>query len=126
MVEGKMYRARALRREQGWQVEVPDIGNVWVNNLNVASEAARELIAAQTGCGAASIHIQVAALLDEDLQKATKSAIQAVLDARRAQEKAAASYRQVARKLKDSGITGGDIAIVLGVSPQRVSQLLKE
>ena len=42
-----------------------------------------------------------------------------------AQKAAAALSRQAARKLADTGLSGREIAVVLRVSPQRVSQLLK-
>ncbi len=39
--------------------------------------------------------------------------------------RAAARSRRIAHALKNQGISGTDTAFVLGVSPQRVSQLLK-
>jgi predicted transcriptional regulator len=49
----------------------------------------------------------------------------AVSDAEQAQERAAVSTRRVARRLRSEGLTGREIAVVLRVSPQRVSQLLR-
>ena len=40
------------------------------------------------------------------------------------QREVAALSRAAARDLADSGLSGADIAVVLEISPQRVSQLL--
>jgi len=42
-----------------------------------------------------------------------------------AQRQAAAQSRAAARRLRQAGLSGRDIAKVLNVSPQRVSQLLR-
>jgi predicted transcriptional regulator len=55
----------------------------------------------------------------------TREARDAVTAADRAQRQAAAQSREAARRLKQAGLSGRDIAKVLEVSPQRVSQLLK-
>ena len=39
------------------------------------------------------------------------------------QAKAAARSRAIARRLRKAGLSGADTAVVMGVSPQRVSQL---
>ncbi|MHB2023519.1 MAG: hypothetical protein ACYCO3_09360 [Mycobacteriales bacterium] len=46
--------------------------------------------------------------------------------AQAAQERAAVAVREVATLLRKAGASGVDIARVLGVSAQRVSQLLKD
>jgi predicted transcriptional regulator len=46
-------------------------------------------------------------------------------DAERAQRGAAARSRALAVRLREAGLTGADIAVVLRVSPQRVSQLMR-
>jgi DNA-directed RNA polymerase specialized sigma subunit len=51
--------------------------------------------------------------------------MQAVRAAEAAQIQAAQRTRQVARRLKGVGLIGTDIAAILGVTAQRVSQLLK-
>ena len=49
----------------------------------------------------------------------------AVDHAERAQRAAAARSRALALRLREAGLTGADIAVVLRVSPQRVSQLMR-
>jgi hypothetical protein len=53
-----------------------------------------------------------------------RAAREAVAQADHAQRDAAARSREAAAALKNVGLTGRDIAVVLRVSPQRVSQLL--
>jgi DNA-directed RNA polymerase specialized sigma24 family protein len=59
------------------------------------------------------------------LDEQTRDARQAVTDADRAQRAAAERSREAARQLQRAGLSGRDIAKVLNVSPQRVSQLMK-
>ena len=61
----------------------------------------------------------------DGLDEAAQAARDAVSAADRAVRDVAAQSRQAARDLKDAGLSGRDIAAVLRVSPQRVSQLLK-
>jgi DNA-directed RNA polymerase specialized sigma subunit len=57
------------------------------------------------------------------LTEALADARQAQADAVLAQEKAAARVRALAKALVERGLSGVEIALVLGVSKQRVSQL---
>ncbi len=58
------------------------------------------------------------------LAQALTAAREAQADAMRAQERAASRVRALARTLLERGLSGAEIAIVLGVSKQRVSQLI--
>jgi hypothetical protein len=50
----------------------------------------------------------------------------ATREAEQAQKDAARRWSALARHLEDGvGLTGGDVAAVFGVSPQRLSQLMK-
>ena len=63
--------------------------------------------------------------LDDELSAEIEAAREASREAEQLQRKAAARWRAVARQLsKDRRMTGSDVAAVLDVSPQRVSQLL--
>jgi DNA-directed RNA polymerase specialized sigma subunit len=54
-----------------------------------------------------------------------RSARDAVAAADKATREAAARSRKVVRDLHQAGLCGRDIAAILGMSPQRISQLLK-
>ncbi|WP_432068627.1 hypothetical protein [Streptomyces sp. C10-9-1] len=119
-----MYRFRAKRQRDGWILRIAGTEEVWIRRLTEASEAARSLISAATGIPTAQINVQIDVELDEPLQSRKKEAVQAIVDARHAQERASRAYREVARSLQASGASGAEIALILDVSRQRVSQLL--
>ena len=58
--------------------------------------------------------------------EAVRDARDAVRSAEVARRSAAQASRVVAARLRLAGLTGRDIAAILGVSAQRVSQLLRE
>jgi len=57
--------------------------------------------------------------LDEEVTRVRRE----IREAEQAQIRAAERSRQVVRQLKEQGLSGKDAATVLGISPQRVSQL---
>ncbi|OII65430.1 hypothetical protein BJP40_16865 [Streptomyces sp. CC53] len=124
----ELTRAQATWRGQGWQVEVAGVDTFWVRRLSEVPDATRDLLAVPDRGEAPweAVSLQVSTRLEGALGEKTRSAIEAVLEARRAQERAAVLYRRTALSLQESGMSGADIAQVLGVSRQRVSQLLKE
>jgi len=62
--------------------------------------------------------------IGDGLDSLAREAREATTAADKAQREAAARSREIARRLREAGLTGRDIAKVLDVSPQRVSQLL--
>lgn len=125
-VNREMHRVRAKRQRDGWVLQIVGTDEVWIRRLTEAAAAARSRISEATGIPLGEINVQVDIHLDEPLQRRKREAVQAILDARRAQEKAARAYRDVARSLQESGASGAEIALILGVSRQRVSQLLAD
>jgi hypothetical protein len=64
--------------------------------------------------------------LDGDGERAEVAAVRAETQrADQTQRDAAARSRRLARRLEAAGLSGADIAVVLKVSPQRVSPLVK-
>ncbi|MEV5194714.1 hypothetical protein AB0K86_19655 [Streptomyces clavifer] len=121
---GKMHRVRAHQAAQGWRLEIIDGGEVWVQRLTDAMKATRALIATEHPTEKDAIHVQLDVELAEPFKTEFKNAVNLTLEARRAQEAASEAYRRVAANLHATGITGADISLILGVSRQRVSQLL--
>jgi len=71
------------------------------------------------------VRVRITVTFDNELD-AEIAAVRAAVDhAERAQREAAARSRALALRLRDAGLTGADIAVVLRVSPQRVSQLMR-
>lgn len=123
MAPVKTYTARARRWERGWELHIPGVGVTQSHGLADADEMIADYIRIITGAEPGdyeiSLTIEVGDDLD-DLVRQTRRNLEAAAEAQRA---AAEGSRELVRRLKDKGLTGRDIAAVLGVSPQRVSQL---
>lgn len=121
-----MYRVDARKVSGGWQLSVRglDMEPVWTRGLHGSLDVARKAISQATGDPPGSIPVGMSFDLGPELSPVVRSAVQASVDARKAQLRAAAQLRETARRLREEGLTGRDIARVIGVSPQRVSQLL--
>lgn len=119
------YSVRAKRWKHGWELHIDGIGVTQSRNLDGAEQMVRDYIESLTDHDTAGdvviIHPEVGGGLDEEAEAARA----AVAGAEHALRAAAARSRQVARRLKDEGLSGRDIAAILHVSAQRVSQLLK-
>ncbi|WP_330177478.1 hypothetical protein OG875_30575 [Streptomyces sp. NBC_01498] len=116
-------RVVAHRIDDGWKLVMEGLEPAYVPRLSEAARRGRALMEAARVPGA-DRGVQVSVDLGEELNRHVKASTQATVDAHRAQLKAAAYLRRTADALKAQGLTGRDIAHVLGVSPQRVSQLL--
>jgi CRP-like cAMP-binding protein len=119
------YTATAAREGRWWLIEVPGVGATQSRTLAGAPMMARDLIAAVRDVPARDVTVTVEPVLAEGLQQEVREARAAVADLDNKQRLAAALSRKAARDLKAHGLTGADTATVLGVSPQRVSQLMK-
>ena len=84
----------------------------------------KEAIAFVSGVPQDEVEIEVRPVLSDHLRKAIDEARQHVQQAAAQQVAAGLSHRAIARELRAAGMSGADIAVVLEVSPQRVSQLV--
>lgn len=119
------YNVRAKRWEHGWELHVDGVGVTQSRSLWDAEMMARDLISRREGIAAGEFDVTITPEIGGGLDETTRAAREAVTDADRAQRRAAAQSREAARRLRQAGLSGRDIAKVLDVSPQRVSQLLK-
>jgi len=119
------YNVRAKRWEHGWELHIADVGVTQSRSLWDAEMMARDLISRRLGLAADSFDVAITPEIGGGLDEQTRAAREAVTDADRAQRRAAAQSGEAARRLRQAGLSGRDIAKVLDVSPQRVSQLLK-
>lgn len=122
----EFYVVTARRWERGWELHIADasgaeVGVTQSRTLSGAEGVARDYLAADDRGADARI------VLRPELGEKTDAKIAAVREkaraAERAQAEAAAESRDVVVGLKASGLSGSDIAKVLNVSTQRVSQL---
>ena len=117
------YRVTAKRWERGWELHIDDVGVTQCKSVKDAEETVRDYLELDGLDSTAAIDIRysVGDELDEEIANARR-AVTAAVERQRA---AASQQRQVATKLRSRGLRGREIATVLGVSEQRVSQLLK-
>jgi predicted XRE-type DNA-binding protein len=121
----KIYNVHAKRWERGWELHIPDVGVTQSHGLWDAEAMARDYIEMRTEADPASFEVCVVPQIGGGLDEAAVKAREAVHQAEEAQRAAATQSRSVARRLSQQGLSGRDISKVLGVSPQRVSQLLR-
>ncbi len=123
------YRVDAVRSGDWWAITVPDLRGVFsqARRLNQVEPTAREAIAMmldvdESEVGPVDVHVQppheVAGLLDE-LHHSVSVAEEASAAAARAR-------REAAKLLRDAGFPMRDIGHLLGVSHQRISQILAQ
>jgi hypothetical protein len=117
-------KAHCERSEDGWIVAVPALDNyrTTAKRLDKATDAIKALAEKTTGESKCDIVVKVEAVMPgiicdlEAAQDKMKSAL-------RLQEEASAEIRDVVGRMRDEGLTMRDIAVLLGVTPQRVAQL---
>lgn len=121
----KTYTATAAREGRWWVVTVPGVGVTQARSLRDAPAMARDLIAALEDVDVDTVSVDVRPDLTGQLMAKVQKARQEAAEAAERQRLAAALSRDVVAELKATGINAGDVAAILGVSPQRVSQLSK-
>jgi DNA-directed RNA polymerase specialized sigma subunit len=119
------YRVRAKRWKHGWELHIDGIGVTQSRNLDGAEQMVRDYIETLTDHDTADDAVVIRPEVGGGLDEAAEAAREAIAEAERALRAAAARSRQVAQRLKQEGLSGRDIAAILHVSAQRVSQLLK-
>ena len=117
-------KARAVRQEDSWLIAVPSLGNFKTTSkrLDKATEQIKVLAEKVTGEAKCDIIVKVEAVMPGiicDIEAAQTK----MRDAAKLQEEASNEIRDVVSRMRDEGLTMRDIAILLGVTPQRVAQL---
>lgn len=119
------YKVDARRWDHGWELHVEGVGVTQSKSLHSAARIAREYISLVQGISDEStIEVEILPKIDNALGKEVIAARKAVHELAERQRQVAALSRAAAKDLAGSGLSGADIAVVLDVSPQRVSQLL--
>lgn len=114
--------AVAQREGRWWVVHVKGVGVTQGRTVREARSMAADLVRIVTGEDEPRVEVDFR-VGDIDATAEAARVRQLVAEAREAQEAAGLEQRAVVHKLLRSGLTGSDVAAVLGVSPQRVSQL---
>jgi len=113
--------ATAVREGRFWVVDVPGVGGTQGRSIREARAMAADLVEAMTG-HAEDVDVQFE--LPDDVREAVDHARATSAEAQRLACVAADEYRQAVRDLVvDRGMSKADVAALLQVSQQRVSQL---
>jgi hypothetical protein len=119
----------ARRWEHGWELSVSDgrgpLVVLPVRRLSAAERTVRDFVASHDGVDPRSVDVRVAVAFGTALDDEIAAVRAALENAERAQREAAGRSRGLALRLREAGLSGADIAVVLRVSPQRVSQLMR-
>ena len=119
------YKVMARHWKHGWELHIDGVGVTQSRSLAEAETVVLDYIETLTGQAADAARVIVTPEVGSGLAEEARAAKEAVAAADRATRAAAARSRKVAHGLKQAGLSGRDIAVILGVSAQRVSQLLK-
>lgn len=119
------YQATATREGRWWVVEVDGVGATQARNTRQAEEMAVDMVAAVIDVQPIEITVNITYEIPGHIGDEVKSARRAVAAAAEAQERAASESRRVVKEILELGMSQRDAARVLGVSPQRVNQLVR-
>jgi hypothetical protein len=117
------YNVVAKRWRHGWELHIEGLGVTQSRNLADAEAMARDYVALDLDVPEDSFDVTVTPEVGEGIDELIKRTRDEIADAARAQSRAAESSRALVQRLKLLGLSGKDTALVLGVTPQRVSQL---
>lgn len=117
------FTATASREAGVWRLDVAGLGVTRVRALTEAHDAVADLVADQHGTRPSPDDLQVE--LGGDLGAAVQAARDAVALAELAQVRASAAMRTLVQGLLVAGCSQTEVAVVLDVSKQRVSQLTR-
>lgn len=118
------YKATAKRWELGWELQVDGVGVTQSRSLATAEKMVREYVAAMLDIDDEySFDVTVEPHLDGELAAEVEAVHETARRAGEARDKAVAQSRKTVRDLKAAGLSGSDVAVALGISTQRVSQL---
>ena len=121
------YRAVAVRDGRWWFLQVPGEQGVFtqVRRLDQAEAMLREVIGLMRKVPEDSFDVVVEPDLSSigELRPVIERAIQEREHAAVAQESASAAIREAVAQIRASGFTTRDAGALVGVSPQRISQL---
>lgn len=123
VTKAKTYKVTAKRWARGWELHIDGVGVTQSHTLTGAEEMVRDYIALDKNVPSDSFNVEIVVTIDANVDPVVMDARRAVIEAAALQRRAAEQSREVVALLKKEGLSGREIATVLGVSPQRVSQL---
>lgn len=121
------YSIEVEREGRWWMIRVPEINGITqARRIGEIEDMARSLIAISTGAPAAEVAVRVARIGipgGRDIASVAEHVRQLRSDAAGAEARAVRESGEFAIMLTAAGIPVRDTAALIGISPQRVSQL---
>jgi predicted RNase H-like HicB family nuclease len=119
--------AEVVRSGHWWAIEVPQVPGVFTQakRLDQVAGVVADAVATMTGVDADEVEVSLSAALRPEIQRDIDEAIRLRHEAEAAR---ASATEQLARAVGDvlgEGLTVRDAAILLQISPQRVSQVAR-
>ncbi len=120
-------RVRARRSGGWWAIDAPDMPGLHsqARRIDQVEDAARDALATLLEVDPATVKVEVDLELPEAWARVVEDARRARASAEQAERAAADTVRRAARELTAAGLSMRDVGSIMGVSHQRVAQLLE-
>ena len=117
-------KALCEREAEGWAVEIPEFKNLHLSakRLDKVEAMVKEAAKNYGVTDTCDVVIKIIATMPGIICD-MESAQEKMKRAAKLQEEASQEIREVVKKMREQGLTMRDIAVLLGVTPQRVAQL---
>ncbi len=116
--------ANCERQAEGWSVDVPELDlHTSAKRLDKVVDLVKKVAIEKGAEDNCDLVIKVIASMPGIICD-IESAQHKMKEAARLQEEASGEIRNVVARMRDEGLTLRDIAVLLGVTPQRVAQLV--
>ena len=125
--QSRTHRVEVVRSGRWWAITVPALNGVFsqTKRLDQVESAAREAIALMLAIDEAAVgELEIAVTHRTDVADLLTHLEETAAIAAEANRAAAATRREVAETLRAEGLPLRDIGVLIGLSHQRVSQLL--
>ena len=121
------YTARARRSGVWWAIDIPELPGVYsqARRLDRVEPMARYAIALFLDVDPATLDIRVETNLPSDLRRDVDAVGRLRAEADRLQAESSGAMRRLTHELLGRGLSVRDAAEILGISHQRVSQLVR-
>jgi len=121
-----VYHVTVRRWKRGWELHIDGVGVTQSTSLAGAERMVRDHLALVFDADPDTFQVAITPEIDPTLSAELRQAREKAAAAAQLQRTAAEMSCRVARELHTRcNLSGADVAAVLGVSPQRASQLLK-
>lgn len=126
MGETRMLEATASKEGKWWNIAIPELDQVTATKkMADVQDYATSLSAVVLDVPEEDVNVRVTFSLPEEVEAAWQAARDETRRARELTMSAAARTRTVVRALHDDGCTVREIGILLDISNQRVSQIIR-